>query len=122
MAPSPQAVSSGAFRVWLEARVAVGGTGDEVDRELRAMDTLATSFLHSVRKATLNSGWGRPMRLHWIAIAATSVLLALTIFFVFRPPNHNQMAQPSYQGLSSEKCKEQRPETGMMPEYSCEKP
>jgi hypothetical protein len=63
------------------------------------------------------------MRLHWIAIAAVSVLFALAVFFVFRPPNQKQeVAQPNHQGLSSSKCIEQRPETGMMPEYSCEKP
>jgi hypothetical protein len=63
------------------------------------------------------------MRLHWIAIAATSVIFALTVFFVFRSPNRSQeVAQPSYRGLSREKCIEQKPETGMMPEYSCEKP
>lgn len=63
------------------------------------------------------------MRLHGIAIAATSVLFALAVFLVLRPPNHNhEVAQPSRQGLSRAKCVEQRPETGMMPEYSCEKP
>jgi hypothetical protein len=63
------------------------------------------------------------MRLHWLAIAATSAIFALTVLFVFRPPKHNQeVARPGGLGLSSAKCIEQRPETGVMPEYTCEKP
>jgi hypothetical protein len=60
------------------------------------------------------------MLLHRIFMLVAGAMVALSIFFVFRPHHSSSGIQPPHQ-LAATAC-EAPPETGAMPpEYSCEK-
>ncbi len=60
--------------------------------------------------------------LHWISVFAAGAMVALSIFFVFRPHHPLSGIQPPRQALAATGCVD-RPETSAIPaEYSCEKP
>jgi hypothetical protein len=53
---------------------------------------------------------------------AAGAMVALSLFFVFRPHHPLSGMQPPHQTLSGPSC-DAPPETGVMPpEYGCEKP
>jgi len=58
----------------------------------------------------------------WISMFAAGAIVALSIFFVFRPHHPLSGIQPPRQALAATGCVD-RPETSAIPaEYSCEKP
>jgi hypothetical protein len=60
--------------------------------------------------------------LHRICIFVAGVMIALSIFFVFRPHHPLGEIQPLQETLAATGCVD-RPETSAIPaEYSCEKP
>ena len=61
--------------------------------------------------------------IHTISLIAAGAMIALSVFFVFRPPhNADKMVKPSSTELIEEQCAA-TPGSGVMPpEYTCKKP
>ena len=60
--------------------------------------------------------------LHWISMFAAGVMVALSIFFVFRPHHPLSGIKPPHQTLAGSGCVAPPETNAMPPEYSCEKP
>ena len=60
--------------------------------------------------------------LHWISMFAAGAMVALSIFFVFRPHHPLNGIQPPHQTLAGTGCVAPPETNAMPPEYSCEKP
>lgn len=61
------------------------------------------------------------MRWHPISLIAVGAMIALSVFFVFRPP-HYKMVKPPLAESIEDQCAA-APGRGLMPpEYTCERP
>jgi hypothetical protein len=63
------------------------------------------------------------MRWHTISLIAVGAMIALSVFFVFRPPHYSdKMVKPPSTELIEDQCAA-TPDRGLIPpEYTCERP